>query len=267
VIATGDPDPRVAGKGIAILRAAGIDVMIGVREDEARVDMAGFLLRITENRPLVTLKLASSFDGRIAAATGESKWITGPDARRKVHAMRAAHDAVLVGAGTVRADDPTLTVREMGAVRQPVRIVASGRLDMGAANLLATINYAPLWLCHGANVDAQKWVDQGAKSLPCDLQGRQIDPVDMMHKLAAAGLTRVFCEGGGSLAASLLGAGLVDEIVGFTAGIVLGAEGTPSIGAMGLDRLADAPRFDLVETTRIGADIMHRWRRALLYAT
>jgi diaminohydroxyphosphoribosylaminopyrimidine deaminase/5-amino-6-(5-phosphoribosylamino)uracil reductase len=84
----------------------------------------------------------------------------------------------------------------------------------------------------------------------------------MMHKLAAAGLTRVFCEGGGSLAASLLGAGLVDEIVGFTAGIVLGAEGTPSIGAMGLDRLADAPRFNLVETTRVGADIMHRWRRA-----
>jgi diaminohydroxyphosphoribosylaminopyrimidine deaminase/5-amino-6-(5-phosphoribosylamino)uracil reductase len=262
VIATGDPDPRVAGKGIAILRAAGIDVVIGVREEEARADMAGFLLRITENRPLVTLKLASSFDGRIATATGESKWITGPDARRKVHAMRAAHDAVLVGAGTVRADDPTLTVREMGAVRQPVRIVASGRLDMGAANLLATINYAPLWLCHGANVDAQKWVDQGAKSLPCGLQGRQIDPVDMMHKLAAAGLTRVFCEGGGSLAASVLGAGLVDEIVGFTAGIVLGAEGTPSIGAMGLDRLADAPRFNLVETTRIGADIMHRWRRA-----
>ncbi len=267
VIAAGDPDPRVAGKGIAILRAAGIDVVIGVREAEARVDMAGFLLRVTENRPLVTLKMASSFDGRIATATGESKWITGPDARRKVHAMRAAHDAVLVGAGTVRADDPTLTVRDMGAVRQPVRIVASGRLDMGAANLLATIDHAPLWLCHGANVDAQTWVDLGAKSFPCDLQGRQIDPVDMMHKLAAAGLTRVFCEGGGSLAASLLGAGLVDEIVGFTAGIVLGAEGTPSIGAMGLDRLANAPRFDLVETTRIGADIMHRWRRALLHAT
>jgi diaminohydroxyphosphoribosylaminopyrimidine deaminase/5-amino-6-(5-phosphoribosylamino)uracil reductase len=119
-----------------------------------------------------------------------------------------------------------------------------------------------LWLCHGANVDAQEWVDLGAKSLPCDLQGRQIDPVDMMHKLVTAGLTRVFCEGGGSLAVSLLGAGLVDEIVGFTAGIVLGAEGTPSIGAMGLDQLGAAPRFDLIETTRIGADIMHRWRRA-----
>lgn len=265
VIATGDPDPRVAGKGVAMLRAAGIDVITGVREHEAREDMAGFLLRVTENRPFVTLKLASSFDGRIATATGQSKWITGPDARRKVHAMRAGHDAVLVGAGTVRADDPTLTVRNMGAVRQPVRVVASRRLDIGAANLLATLGDAPLWLCHGANVDAQKWTDLGAKTLACDLQGRQIDPVDMMHKLAASGLTRVFCEGGGSLAASLLGAGLVDEIVGFTAGIALGAEGTPSIGALGLDVLADAPRFDLIETAQFGADIMHRWHRASLH--
>jgi diaminohydroxyphosphoribosylaminopyrimidine deaminase/5-amino-6-(5-phosphoribosylamino)uracil reductase len=262
VIATGDPDPRVAGKGIAMLRAARIEVTTGVREEEARADMAGFLLRVTENRPFVTLKLASSFDGRIATATGESKWITGPDARRKVHAMRAGHDAVLVGAGTVRADDPTLTVRDMGAVRQPVRVVASGRLDIAAANLLATIDDAPLWLCHGPNIDVQKWADQGANTLACSFQGRQIYPVDMMHKLASAGLTRVFCEGGGSLAASLLGAGLVDEIVGFTAGIVLGAEGTPSIGAMGLDTLADAPRFDLMETIRIGSDIMHRWHRA-----
>ncbi len=263
VIATGDPDPRVAGKGIAMLRAAGIDVITGVREDEARADMSGFLLRVTENRPFVTLKLASSFDGCIATATGESKWITGPDARRKVHAMRSVHDAVLVGAGTVRADDPTLTVRDMGAVvRQPVRIVASGRLDISAANLLATIGDAPLWLCHGPNADAQKWADLGAKTFACDLRGRQVDPVDMMHKLATAGLTRVFCEGGGSLAASLLGAGLVDVIVGFTAGVVLGAEGTPSIGAMGLASLADAPRFDLIETAQVGPDIMHRWQRA-----
>ena len=265
VIATGDPDPRVFGRGIAKLRAAGIDVTTGVRENEARADMAGFLLRITENRPFVTLKLACSFDGRIATASGESKWVTGPNARRKVHALRAKHDAVLVGAGTVRADDPSLTVRDMGAVRQPVRIVVSGQLNIDAANLLATIGVAPLWLCHGANADPQKWVDRGAKTFACDLQGQQIDPVDMMHKFASAGLTRVFCEGGGSLAASLLGAGLVDEVVGFTAGIVLGAEGLPSIGAMGLDVLADAPRFDLIETIRIGTDIMHRWQRASLY--
>ena len=261
VVATGDPDPRVAGKGIAMLSEAGIEVEMGVREDEARADLAGFLLRITQNRPFVTLKLASSFDGRIATATGESKWITGPEARRKVHALRAQHDAVLVGAGTVRADDPCLTVRGLGISRQPIRIVASGRLDIEATQLLETIPQAPLWLCHGPSLDTQKWADLGAQTFECTLQGRQVDPADMMKKLATLGLTRVFCEGGGSLAASLLGAGLVDEVVGFTAGIILGAEGTPSIGAMGLGQLADAPRFDPVEIQRVGADMMHRWVR------
>ncbi len=261
VIATGDPDPRVAGKGIAMLREAGIDVQTGVREAEARADLAGFLLRITQNRPFVTLKLASSFDGRIATATGESKWITGPDARRMVHAMRAQHDAVLVGAGTVRADDPTLTVRDLGVSRQPVRIVASGRLEIDATHLVATIPQAPLWLCHGPNVDVQKWAGLGAQTFECAVQGRQMDPVDLMHNLANNGLTRVFCEGGGSLAASLLSAGLVDEVIGFTAGTILGAEGTPSIGAMGLDQLADAPRFELASIQRVGADMMHRWAR------
>ncbi|WP_296418418.1 bifunctional diaminohydroxyphosphoribosylaminopyrimidine deaminase/5-amino-6-(5-phosphoribosylamino)uracil reductase RibD [Pseudooctadecabacter sp.] len=262
VIAADDPDPRVSGKGIAMLRAAGIEVEAGVRAAEAQRDMAGFLTRMTQNRPFVTLKLASSFDGRIATATGESQWITGPDARRMVHAQRAAHDAVLVGAGTVRADDPTLTVRDIGVTRQPVRIVASRKLDIDAAALRATQDQAPLWLCHGADANVAPWQDTGAKTIACAAHGRQIDPVDMMTKLADDGLTRVFCEGGGSLAASLLAADLVDEVVGFTAGLMLGAEGTPSVGAMGLDRLSDAPRFKLIETRTVGADLMHRWQRA-----
>lgn len=262
VIATGDPDARVAGKGIAALKAAGVQVTTGVRDAEARADMAGFLLRITGNRPFVTLKLAASFDGRIATASGESQWITGPEARRMVHAMRARHDAVLVGAGTVRADDPSLTVRDLGISHQPVRIVASRRLNIAATKLLATQDEAPLWLCHGPDAPTQDWTDKGATTLACGAHGRQVDPVDMMGKLAERGLTRVFCEGGGSLAASLLGAGLVDEIIGFTAGLVLGAEGTPSIGALGVEDLADAPRFTLTETSQIGADCLHRWRRA-----
>lgn len=262
VIGTGDPDPRVSGRGIERLRAAGIQVVVDVRQDEARADMAGFLLRVRENRPWVTLKLAGSFDGRIATATGESKWITGPDARRTVHAMRARHDAVLVGAGTVRADNPSLTVRGMGTTRQPVRIIASSKADFNTPVMMADIVDAPVWLCHGTQANTAPWTQAGAKSVPCAIKDRQVDPVDMMRKLADLGLTRVFCEGGGSLAASLLSAGLVDEVVGFTAGVMLGAEGTPSVGAIGLDRLTDAPRFFLTETRAIGPDIMHRWHRA-----
>ena len=262
VVATGDPDPRVAGQGFERLRANGIEVVVGIREAEARADMVGFLTRQTQSRPFVTLKLANSFDGRIATATGESKWITGPDARRSVHAMRARHDAVLVGAGTVRADDPTLTVREMGVTRQPVRVVASRKLDIDGGALVASQDVAPLWVCHGPDADVERFVSQGAVSVGCAVQGQQVDPKDMMQRLAERGLTRVFCEGGGSLAASLLAADLVDEVVGFTAGVVLGAEGTPGVGAMGLGRLADAPRFKLIESTQVGVDLMHRWARA-----
>lgn len=261
VVGAADPDPRVSGRGIAMLRAAGINVTTGVRQAEACADMAGFLLRITENRPWVTLKLAASFDGRIATASGESRWITGPDARRMVHAMRARHDAVLVGAGTVRADNPTLTVRGIGITRQPVRVVASSRLNFTAPALRATLPDAPLWLCHGPDADTAPWAEDGITTVPCAQTGRQIDPADMMRALAARGLTRVFCEGGGALAASLLSAGLVDAIVGFTAGLVLGAEGTPQIGAMGIGHLTDAPRFTLLDTHKVGADIMHRWQK------
>jgi len=264
VVAIEDPDPRVAGKGIAMLRAAGITVEIGLREDEARKDLAGFLSRINHQTPFVTLKLASSFDGRIATATGESKWITGPAARRKVHAMRAQHDAVLVGSGTVRADDPSLTVRDLGISRQPVRVVASTKADFIGAGLIADLPDVPLWVCHGRDADAGHlldWQSIGAKTIACDIVNGQLDPSDLLKKLAGEGLTRVFCEGGGSLAASFLSQCLVDEIVGFTAGVMLGADGTSSVGPIEVETLQDAARYRLLETSRIGNDIMHRWER------
>ncbi|MEL6959588.1 MAG: bifunctional diaminohydroxyphosphoribosylaminopyrimidine deaminase/5-amino-6-(5-phosphoribosylamino)uracil reductase RibD [Pseudomonadota bacterium] len=264
VVATGDPDPRVAGRGIKVLSEAGIEVEVGVRADEARHDLAGFLSRVTQNRPFVTLKLASSVDGRIATATGDSQWITGPEARRAVHAMRARHDAVLVGAGTVRADDPTLTVRDLGVDRQPVRIVASRKLDIEGARLRQTMDEAPLWLCHGTDAPQSAldlWSETDAQLILCEAQGRQLNPSSIMQNLAKAGLTRVFCEGGGSFAASLLAADQVDEIVVFTAGMALGAEGTPSIGAMGIDTLSEAPRFALADTRTFGPDVMQKWRR------
>ncbi|MEL6549754.1 MAG: bifunctional diaminohydroxyphosphoribosylaminopyrimidine deaminase/5-amino-6-(5-phosphoribosylamino)uracil reductase RibD [Pseudomonadota bacterium] len=266
VIAAGDPDPRVSGRGSEMLRAAGIEVTEGVLEAEARRDLAGFLSRIEQGRPLFTLKLASSFDGRIATATGESQWITGPEARRAVHGARSRHDAVLIGAGTARADDPSLTVRGLGATMQPVRVVASRRLDLPLDSTLArTAKEVPLWICHGPDADREliaAWTGLGARTLLVPLAGRQVDVSAMAQVLGEAGLTRVFCEGGGALAASLLDAGLVDRLVGYTAGMALGAEGQPSVGALGLDRLGEARRFSLESTRRIGADIEHVWVRS-----
>lgn len=261
-----DSDARVSGRGFEMLRAAGIEVSLGVCAEEAGRDHAGFLKREALGRPFVTLKLASSFDGRIATATGESQWITGEAARGDVHRLRARHDAIMVGGGTARADDPMLTVRGHGDVRQPVRVIVSRHLDLPMMGKLAmSAKDVPLWLCHGPDADSyltEAWRGIGATLMPCGLRGRQLDIVSVLDALGAAGLTRVFCEGGGALAASLLSEDLVDELVGYTAGLAIGAEGLPSVGALGLERLTQAPRFALAETRPVGADVMHRWVRA-----
>lgn len=214
---------------------------------------------------MVTLKLASSFDGRIATATGQSQWITDAPARRMVHALRSRHDAVMVGGGTARADDPSLTVRGLGVVHQPARVVLSRRLDLPLTGKLARgAGDVPLIVCHGADAPAalvQAWTGLGAALLPCDVSGGQLDMHSVLAQLGVYGLTRVFCEGGGAVAASLLQADLVDHLVGFTAGVVIGAEGVPGIGAMGLARLDAATRFSLVETQAVGPDVLHRWVR------
>lgn len=262
-----DSDPRVAGQGFEMLRRRNIEVSTGLMSDHATRDHAGFFMKTEQGRPMVTLKLANSFDGRIATGTGQSRWITSPAARRTVHAMRARHDAVMVGAGTARADDPSLTVRDLGIERQPVRVVISRHLDLPLMGQMArTAKDVPVWLCHGAGADHERlraWEGLGATLIPCAVHGVQLDGEDILQQLGKAGLTRVFCEGGSALAASLLANDLVDELIGFTAGLGIGAEGLPAIGALGLNRLEDAPKFELVETHAIGPDVMHRWQRGL----
>lgn len=260
-----DSDPRVAGQGFEQLRRAGIVVTTGVLAQEAARDHAGFLRRTELGRPVVTLKLASSLDGRIATATGQSKWITGAQARRAVHALRARHDAVMVGAGTARADDPSLTVRDLGIVRQPVRVVVSRHLDLPLLGQLArSAKDLPLWLCHGPTADVERihaWEGLGARLLPCAVRSGQVDAGDVLRQLGQAGLTRVLCEGGSALAASLLAADLVDDLAVFTAGLAIGAEGLPAIGALGLDRLDQALRFRLTEARPVGTDALQIWSR------
>ncbi len=266
VTALTDPDPRVCGAGHARLRAMGIEVVEGVEADAARAGNAGFLMRIMRGRPFVTLKLALTLDGRIATATGQSRWITGPEARRYVHALRARHDAVLIGAGTARADNPDLQVRDLGMAWQPVRIVAAQALDVPLEGRLArSARDVPLWLLHGAAAPMPAraaWQGLGAQLAEVATDAQGLEPVALLRALGAQGLTRVFCEGGGALAASLLRAGLVDELVILSAGKAIGAEGRAGIGALGVGALQDAPRFELIEARALGGDILHRWRAA-----
>ncbi|MGL4281435.1 MAG: bifunctional diaminohydroxyphosphoribosylaminopyrimidine deaminase/5-amino-6-(5-phosphoribosylamino)uracil reductase RibD [Albidovulum sp.] len=266
VSALEDPDPRVAGRGHAMLKAAGVSVETGLMAREAALLQKGFLSRVLHGRPMLTLKLATSLDGRIATAAGESQWITGAEARRRVHAMRASHDAVLIGAGTARADDPSLTVRGLGVRHQPVRIVASRNLDLPAGSQLArTAREVPVWLLHGASAPAaarQAWENAGARLIELPETSGALDPGAMLAALGREGLTRVFCEGGGQLAASLLAAGLVDDLAVFAAGTMLGADARPAVGPLRLQALADADRFRLASVEQIGADTLSLWSRA-----
>lgn len=261
VVGAHDPNPRVDGRGIARLRAAGIAVTDGVCAREAAALNEGFFLRITRGRPLITLKLATSLDGRIATASGDSKWITGERARAEAHLLRARHDAVLVGSGTVLADDPDLTCRLPGmADRSPVRVVADGRLRMGLdANLVRTARAVPTWVLTAAGVgDGAKRASLAAAGVEvlevaCGADGR-LAPEAMAAALAARGLTRVMLEGGGELAAAFLRAGLIDHVAWFHAPKLLGGDAVAALSALGLQRVADAPVLRLHRVETIGED-------------
>jgi diaminohydroxyphosphoribosylaminopyrimidine deaminase/5-amino-6-(5-phosphoribosylamino)uracil reductase len=268
VIATGDPDPRVAGGGIAILKAAGIEIRLGVLEDEALELNAGFFTRVKSGRPLVTLKLATSLDGRIATLSGESKWITGPDARAIGHQLRAGHDAIMVGSGTVLADDPELTCRLTGLEdRSPVRVVLDTRLRVApTAKLLANQDRFPTWLVTRAGQSAA--VLDGLRALkttlicpPIDESGR-VALKAALKELAERGLTRILVEGGANLATSLLKEDLVDRLAWFQAPLVIGDDGMAAIGELGRAALDRISRFKLLSAQQIGPDSFALYSRA-----
>lgn len=267
VAATGDPDPRVSGQGIAKLQAAGIAVETGLLGEEADAINAGFFLRVRDGRPLVTLKIATSLDGRIATHRGESRWITGEASRARAHAMRASHDAILVGSGTAIADDPMLDVRLPGyETERRVRVVVDGRLRVPlTARIVRTAREYPTWFVVRSDVEparAKVLADCGVELvyLPPDAGGN-LAPADIAKALGTRGLTRVLLEGGSRLAGAFLQAGLVDRLARFGAGIVLGGDGVPALSAFGVDRLADAPRFYRLESLECGEDILETWAR------
>ena len=267
VMALRDPDSRVDGRGFARLRHAGITVEEGLLGAEAAALNAGFIRRVTQGLPLVTLKLASTLDGRIATAAGESRWITGEASRRAVHALRARHDAVMVGSGTVLADDPDLTCRIPGMdTVAMLRVVADARLRTPVtARLVQQAREQPTWLLTGAGHRPSAlapYIEAGVEVVTIRrAAGGGLQPRAMLAALAARGVTRVMAEGGAGLAAALLRAGLVDRLVWFHAPGAMGAEGWPSLGPLGMPLLSAMPRFRLTETRRLGDDVMNDYAK------
>lgn len=260
VAAMQDPNPLVAGRGLARLQAAGIEVASGLLENEAQALNVGFISRMTRGRPWVRLKVATSLDGKTALANGRSQWITGPAARHDVHAWRARSCAMLTGIGTVRDDNPQLNVRDVETTRQPLRVVVDSRLDIssdaailkGGNCLIAAASHLPdkaaLLQARGAEVVC----------LP-NPQGK-VDLPGLMQFLGQRGINDVMVEAGLKLNGSLLREGCVDELLLYQAPVLLGdaARGMADIGD--LAELAQAQRLTVIERRPVGADFFTRAR-------
>jgi diaminohydroxyphosphoribosylaminopyrimidine deaminase/5-amino-6-(5-phosphoribosylamino)uracil reductase len=267
VVAVQDPDPRTAGAGIRRLRAAGIDVAIGIAADAARDLNAGFFMRVTKGRPMFTLKTATTLDGRVATAKGESKWITGENARAFAHGLRATHDAVMIGVGTSLADDPQLTCRLPGLEhRSPVRVVLDSSLRLPANSaLVATAARVPVWIyaAQGAHGERRRALAKPGVTVieaETDAEGRpRLGWV--AADLGRRGLTRVLVESGGALAAALLKEDLVDRIAWFRAPKLIGDDGRGAVAPFGLAGLSEAPAFVLDSVASAGADVLETYRR------
>jgi diaminohydroxyphosphoribosylaminopyrimidine deaminase/5-amino-6-(5-phosphoribosylamino)uracil reductase len=261
VVATLDPNPQVNGGGVERLRRAGIEVRIGVGAEEAQRLNDFYLRWVTSGRPFVTAKFAASIDGRIATTTGESRWITGPEARRLGHLLRHRHDAVLVGSRTILADDPALSARLEGTpARQPLRVVLDSRLSVPpTARVIGSDGRALIAATEHAPSTARRALEAaGARvvSFPPDHDGR-VPLRDVLALLAREERISVLVEGGARVHGAVFDQGLADRVVAFLAPRIVGGETAPgAVGGRGVARLADAGVLSDVSVERAGHDIV-----------
>ncbi len=268
VAATRDPNPQVNGSGMARLRAAGIEVVEGVMEEEARELNEAFFHFITTGHPFVVMKYAMSLDGRIATATGESRWISSEPARDYVHRLRAAVDAIMVGVGTVLRDDPQLTARPAGgANRHPVRVIVDSRLRTPpSARALTGRSEAPTWLAttplapperRTAILDAARRNGCPVEILELPERGGRVDIAALTTELGRRGITSVLLEGGAELNAAALEAGAVRKILCFVAPKLVGGRTAPGpVGGAGIASLAEAWRVERLRAEAVGEDVL-----------
>jgi diaminohydroxyphosphoribosylaminopyrimidine deaminase/5-amino-6-(5-phosphoribosylamino)uracil reductase len=262
VVAAGDPDSRVSGRGLGRLRDAGMEVIADVCTEEAHAVNAGYFMRLDQGRPLITLKLATSLDGRIATHGRHSRWITGEPARRRAHLMRARHDAIMIGAGTAIQDRPRLTCRLPGLEGQsPVRVVVDSRLQVPLTSpLVSTAGEVATWIVTAAGAEPRRraaFSDCGVEIIEVAAgPDGHASLAEAVRALGARGVTRLLVEGGGRLAAGLLQASLVDRLAWFRAPMVIGGDGIAAAAAFGIDNLEQAPRFQRLGAVEIGEDML-----------
>jgi diaminohydroxyphosphoribosylaminopyrimidine deaminase/5-amino-6-(5-phosphoribosylamino)uracil reductase len=259
VAAVPDPNPLVNGKGLQALQEAGVQTEVGLLEEHARRLNAAYFKHTTTGLPLVSLKAAMTLDGKIATTSGESRWITGERARKLAHRLRAAHDAVLVGVGTVIADKPKLTVRHVRG-RTPLRVVADSEARTPTDSPLLSADQIPPIIAvteaaprervnHLKSAGAETWVMSSG--------GCGVDLGALMHRLGERQVQSVLVEGGGTVAAALLESDLVDRVYFFLAPKLIGGKAAPSpVDGAGVEKLADAWRLTGMRVRRIGEDIL-----------
>jgi diaminohydroxyphosphoribosylaminopyrimidine deaminase/5-amino-6-(5-phosphoribosylamino)uracil reductase len=259
-----DPNPAVSGEGFRMLREAGLDVTAGFMAEESVALIEPFKTWVTLGRPFVTLKMAASLDGKVAAPDGTSRWITGEPARLQVHEIRSTVDAILVGSGTVLADDPQLTVRLPDFhANQPRRVVfdSSGRTPATARVFDGTAPAVVVTTSGAPGPARSAWEEAGAEVIEVPSGEGGVDVRAALRELAALGISHVLAEGGPALAAGLMAEGLVDHLILYLAPIVIGGD-APGLFAGGAKTLTEAWNLEIVEVSRIGDDLRIDARRS-----
>jgi len=256
VCALPDPDARVRGRGFDLLRQAGVEVEIGVGAEASAELIAAYLHHRRTGRALMTLKLGQTLDGRIATGAGVSRWITGEPARRHAHRWRSWVDGIMVGAGTVLADDPALTVRHV-AGRDPRPIIIDGRLRCSASARVFA-GHKPILVTSVSDCTAtlEPFVARGVEIWACPAEDGVIDLRQIAARCGDAGMTQVIIEGGRTLAAAALAAGAIDDVMIYVSPRFLGGDAMAAIGDLGVTKLEATPRLADVRTRRLGEDLL-----------